>query len=95
MTYARQDGDSLYVDISVHPRAKLARIGPVHGDRLKVAIVAPPVVGKANRAVVALFAKQFGCAKRDIEILQGESARQKTLKIAGVSLEELQRVLAS
>lgn len=46
-------------------------------------IAAAPVDGAANAALIALVAKAFGVAKRDVTIVGGESARLKRLAIAG------------
>lgn len=52
---------------------------------LKVQLTAPPADGKANAALVALLAKQFGLAKRSVEILHGQSNRQKLVLLRGDS----------
>src|SRR5437867_12969872 len=54
----REDG--LIVDVKVVPRASRTAIGPVAGDRLRVAVTAPPVDGAANAAVVQALADAFG-----------------------------------
>ncbi len=50
---------------------------------LAARIAAAPVDGAANAALVALVARAFGVAKRDVVIIGGESARLKRLAIAG------------
>lgn len=72
------------VDILVQPRASRARLGPVHGDRVKVAVTAPPVDGAANQAVIALLAKALKVARGAVSITAGQSSRRKTVAIAGV-----------
>ena len=47
----------MFVDVLVQPRASRAKVGPAIGDRLKVAVTAPPVDGKANGAVIELLAR--------------------------------------
>ena len=53
MLNVRQDVDGITFEVLVSPRASRDRVGPVVGDRLKVAVTAPPVEGEANAAVVA------------------------------------------
>lgn len=81
------------VDVLVQPRASRERIGPVVGDRLKVAVTAPPVDGEANAAVVALFAKALGVARSAVEIVQGQTGRRKTVRLAGVTAERIRTLL--
>lgn len=78
-------GSGVRVDVHVVPRAAKTAIVGVHGERLKVALAAPPVDGAANAELVAFFARALGVAKRDVAIVAGETSRRKTLAIAGVS----------
>ena len=92
MFHIRTDGDGFRFDVLVQPRASRSRIGPVHGDRLKVAVTAPPVDGEANTAVVAAIAKALRVPKRNVEVVAGATGRRKTLRVAGVergALEDL------
>lgn len=81
------------VDILVQPRASRSRIGPLHGDRLKVAVTAPPVEGAANQAVIALFARRLRLPRRAIEVIAGAGSRRKTIAIAGASTEAIERLI--
>ena len=53
------------------------------GAALKVAVTAPPDQGKANAAIIAIIAEAFGVAKRDVELLSGETDRRKVLRVTG------------
>jgi len=82
-------GDALIVDVQVVPRAPRAAVGPRVGDRLRVAVTAPPVDGKANAAVIETFAEALGIARGRIQIVRGETGRRKTVRIEGVTLAAL------
>lgn len=86
----RPDGDGFRFDVLVQPRASRGRIGPVQGDRLKVAVTAPPVDGEANKAVVEAIAKALRVPKRNIEVIAGATGRRKTLRVAGVERAALE-----
>ena len=81
----RQDDTGITFDVQVVPRASRDRIGPVHGDRLKVQICAPPVDGEANEAVRAFLAKSLGVPRARVEIVRGETGRKKTIRVGGIS----------
>jgi hypothetical protein len=85
----RHDAGSVYIDILVQPRASRARVGPIHGDRLKVAVTAPPVDGEANAAVIALLAKSLAVPRSAIEVASGQSSRRKTVRVRGLSPDEV------
>jgi uncharacterized protein len=72
-------------DVQVVPRASRDRLGPVHGDRLKVQLTAPPVEGAANEALVALVAKALGRPRADVTIVRGQTGRKKTLRVTGAT----------
>ena len=84
----------LLVHILVAPRASRSRIGPVHGDRVKVSVTAPPVDGAANAAVIALFADTLRCRRVDVAIVGGQSSRRKTLRLARVARSKLEELVA-
>jgi uncharacterized protein (TIGR00251 family) len=71
--------------VKVAPRAKREGVVGTHGGALKIALTAPPVDGAANEALVALVAKLLGVPKRDVEIVRGASARDKTLRVTGAT----------
>lgn len=90
MTFVVREADgAITFDVQVVPRASRERLGPVHGDRLKVQLTAPPVDGAANDALVALLARALGRPRGDIEIVRGETSRKKTLRVAGTTRDAL------
>jgi uncharacterized protein (TIGR00251 family) len=46
---------------------------------IKVKITAQPIENKANKALVEFFSKKFKIPKTSIEILKGETSKEKTL----------------
>ena len=89
-----ETGGDVLVDILVAPRASRSRIGPVHGDRIKVAVTAPPVDGAANAAVTELFARALGLRRGDVEVIRGHGSRRKTLRLAGVPRARVEELFA-
>ena len=77
MPFTERDG-ALIVDVQVVPRASRTAVGPVVGERLRVAVTSPPVDGAANSAVIDALASAFGVRRSAIEILRGERGRRKT-----------------
>ncbi|MCB9560567.1 MAG: DUF167 domain-containing protein [Kofleriaceae bacterium] len=78
----------------VQPRASRARLGPIHGDRLKVAVTSPPVDGEANAAVIELLARALGVGRGDVEVVAGASSRRKTVRVRGVAAARLEQAVA-
>ena len=81
--------NDLILKIKVEPRSsKSAIVGP-YGDALKVKLTSPPVEGKANKELIDLLSKELKIPKKDIEIISGQSSKNKIVKIAGLSKIEL------
>lgn len=85
----------LTLDIQVVPRASRAGVGPLVGERLRVAVTAPPVDGAANAAVIEALAEAFGVRKSAVTIVRGERGRRKTVQVAGVTRAALDALLIS
>lgn len=56
---------------------------------MKLAITAPPVDGKANKAVIQFLAKFLGVAKGAIVLRRGRHSRHKQLVVQGLSCVEV------
>ena len=84
MSWLRATGEGVALDLLVQPRASRARLGPVHGDRVKIAVTAPPVDGEANAAVIELVAKALGVARGAVAVVAGQTSRRKTVAVRGV-----------
>lgn len=93
-SFLRPCPEGTLIDVHVQPKARLQRIVGLHGNRLKVALGQPPEDGKANQELIALLAEVLQVPKSSIELLRGATSRQKTLRILGVSEEQIRTRLA-
>ena len=75
--------------VRVVPRAPQNKIDGWQGETLKVRLQAPPVEGKANSALIALLADTLNVGKGQVEILSGETARLKLVRVHGLSAEQV------
>lgn len=66
-------------------------VGEIDGA-LKVKLASPPVGGAANAELIKFFAKKFGVAKSDIEIVSGETSKNKRIKINNLSKSKFDEV---
>lgn len=74
--------------LHVQPGAKQTGVCGEHGAALKIRLAAPPVDGRANQALIAWLASQFGIPQRDVFLLHGEKSRQKVLAFKLAMAEE-------
>ena len=80
--------------VKVHPRAKKNAVTGEVGDALKLSLTAPPADGKANEACIEFFAKLLKVPRSSITIAAGQTSRNKVIRVAGLSAEEVWRRLA-
>lgn len=77
--------------VRVTPRSRKTEFGGILEDgTVRIRVAAPPVEGKANRAVIAFLAKVLGIRKNKVEIVAGERGLDKIISIDGLSAEEVE-----
>jgi uncharacterized protein (TIGR00251 family) len=79
--------------VLLQPRASRDGIDGMHGVALKVKVTAPPLEGRANKALKKLLAKKLGLSLSRVEIIAGERSREKQLRISGISRAEVEKAL--
>jgi uncharacterized protein len=80
----------LKVRIRLTPNASHNKIHAWQQDEtgkffLKVSVTTIPENGKANKAMIKLLSKTLKIAKSNIQIIAGETDRNKTLLITGIN----------
>lgn len=90
-TWLRETAAGVLVLTRLQPGARRTALVGEHGPRLKIAVLAPPVQGRANEAVVQWLAERLEVRRQDIRITSGQRSRDKTLLVAGIRAD---RVLA-
>jgi uncharacterized protein (TIGR00251 family) len=71
----------LLIDVRVQPKSAQNAIVGEHDGALKIKLNAPPVEGKANKALVQFLAKWLRCPKSSLEIVSGQTSRSKRLLV--------------
>lgn len=81
--------------LRVQPKASRNKLSAGSGDKAgwKLTLTAPPVEGKANRACLEFLAKVLGVPRSSLRIVRGETARQKTIEVQGLSGGEVEERL--
>ncbi|MCB2184342.1 MAG: YggU family protein [Desulfobulbaceae bacterium] len=86
---SQEKNNAVRLSLYIQPKASQNRFCGSHGDdEMKLAITAPPVDGKANKAVVSFLAKFFGVAKSSITLKSGMQSRHKRFLLQDVTLEQ-------
>ncbi|MBL7016145.1 MAG: YggU family protein [Kiritimatiellales bacterium] len=89
MEWMNETATGLDLRIKVVPRASKNEIQGLHDGALKIRLTTPPVDGKANQALIKFLSKTLKISKAQIELVQGETSRLKTLRISGITKQQL------
>ncbi len=91
--------DGLLVRVRLHPAARkdgITGMGEGVDGRwmLKAAVTKPPEGGKANQALIKMLAREWRVAKSSFAVYQGQTNRNKVLKLHGEARELAARLKA-
>ena len=79
----------LLIALYIQPKASQNKFCGLHAEEMKLAITAPPVDGKANKAVIQFMAKCLGVAKSALSVKRGSQSRHKQLVVEGMDADEV------
>lgn len=79
--------------VRLQPGASRDEIVGWEDNELRVRVTAPPVEGRANKALVDLLAKRMRVAKGSISIVAGQAARSKLVVVEGLDESEVRSLL--
>ena len=87
--------DGCTLPVRVHPGAKRNAINGTHDGALKVSLTTPPTDGRANAALIEFLAERLGVPRARVALLTGAASRTKTLRIVGLTQNEVEEKLLS
>jgi uncharacterized protein (TIGR00251 family) len=74
-------GNTIVLTLHIQPAARRTGVVGRHGDRLKIAVAAPPADGRANAALIAFLAETLALPKSSFALVSGASSREKRVAI--------------
>ena len=72
------------ISLRIVPRSSKNEVCGELGDALKIKLQAPPVEGKANKALIEFLAKALDVPRNRISILAGDTGRNKRILVSGL-----------
>ena len=92
-TAFKGDAAGTVLALHIQPGAKRSAVCGMYGEAVKIAVKAPPVDGKANAALREFVADKLGVPTGTVQLVSGMTGRDKRLRIAGKSPEEVKAAL--
>jgi hypothetical protein len=81
------------IAVRLKARASRDEIVGMRDGVLVARVSAPPVEGRANRALCRLIASQVGVAPSRVTLVRGERSRDKLVRVDGMQAAALQAAL--
>jgi uncharacterized protein len=81
------------VAIRLQPRARREEVVGERAGAIVIRVTAPPVDGKANAALCAFIAKAAGVSASSVDVVRGQTSRDKVVRVDGVTLQALRAAL--
>jgi uncharacterized protein (TIGR00251 family) len=93
MSWLQTTSKGIMLNVRVVPRAAKTEAAGMMGDELRIRLNAPPVDGKANKALLEFLADTLDLSRRQIELVAGEHDRRKRILITGCPATVIQKKL--
>lgn len=77
------------LNVKVLPKSSRDEVIGMEEGICRVKIKAPPVDGKANKALIKVLADKFNLPKKKIEIISGWTSRFKRVRIHGLRSKDV------
>lgn len=81
--------NGILISCKIQPAASKTAFVGIFGDHLKFSLAAPPVDGKANKAICTFLAKQLKIPKSSVKIRTGEKSKIKSIFCDNTTPEEI------
>jgi uncharacterized protein len=80
-TWIRSDANGVWLALRVQPGARRCAVVGQYGERLKIAVQAPPADGRANEALLGYLAAFLDLRLGALRLVAGAASRDKSVWI--------------
>ncbi|MBR2430732.1 DUF167 domain-containing protein [bacterium] len=87
----KEVADGIIIKLRIIPNSSMNGI-VLEEDFIKVKVTAQPIENKANKALIAFLSKYFKIPKSSIDILKGDTSKEKTLLLKVVDIDKINEI---
>lgn len=81
------------IEVRLRPRGDRDELLGLRDGVLQARVTAPPVDGRANKALCRLVAKRLGVPSSRVSVVRGKRSRDKLVAVDGLAAASLERLL--
>ena len=89
----KETSEGLLIRIKIVPNSSKNDL-IIEDEFIKVKVTAQPIENKANKALVEFLSKRFKVPKTSIEIVKGDTSKEKTLLFSIKDEEKKQNIIS-
>ena len=89
----KETSDGLLIRIKIVPNSSKNDL-IIEDEFVKVKVTAQPIENKANKALIEFLSKRFKVPKTSIEIVKGDTSKEKTLLFSIKDEEKKQKIIS-
>ena len=89
----KETSDGLLIRIKIVPNSSKNDL-IIEDEFIKVKVTALPIENKANKALIEFLSKRFKVPKTSIEIVKGDTSKEKTLLFSIKDEEKKQNIIS-
>lgn len=89
----KETSDGLLIRVKIVPNSSKNDL-IIEDEFIKVKVTAQPIENKANKALVEFLSKRFKVPKTSIEIVKGDTSKEKTLLFSIKDEEKKQKIIS-
>ena len=89
----KETSDGLLIRIKIVPNSSKNDL-IIEDECIKVKVSAQPIENKANKALIEFLSKRFKVPKTSIEIVKGDTSKEKTLLFSINDEEKKQNIIS-
>lgn len=94
MIALREHAEGCVLPVRAQPGARRVGVQGEQGGALKIAVTVPPEGGRANKALVEELSAALKIKRSQVELVSGQTSRDKRFLIRGLSRSDLETRLA-
>ena len=89
----KETSDGLLIRIKIVPNSSKNDL-IIEDEFIKVKVTAQPIENKANKALIEFLSKRFKVPKTSIDIVKGDTSKEKTLLFSIKDEEKKQNIIS-